>query len=190
MTCAVIVNHKFPSSSRPLGLSGSFRQTAGAESVNHLWGFLCFQTVWAVSEAKQTAGEMPEKLQVHRYRVSVCGVWRKGNTYTQDRHDRQREALSIDDDDDDGGGACLRVSRCGRSGWMFTHWIMMETWWMPPASPPSPLCATSGALTSAPKDRKSQWWVSSTTAGGVWASLDLLGENWWCYCFHENSALC
>lgn len=41
-------------------------------------------------------------------------------TYTQDRHDRQREALSIDDDDD-GGGACLRVSRCGRSGWMFTH---------------------------------------------------------------------
>lgn len=45
------------------------------------------------------------------------------HTHTQDRHtqDRQKEALSIDDDDDDGGGACLRVSRCGRSGWMFTH---------------------------------------------------------------------
>lgn len=41
------------------------------------------------------------------------------HTHTTDTH--KTIALSIDDDDDGGGGVCLRVSRCGRSGWMFTH---------------------------------------------------------------------
>lgn len=43
---------------------------------------LCLQAVWVVSQPQQAAGEMPEELQVHRHRVSVCGVWRKGETHT------------------------------------------------------------------------------------------------------------
>lgn len=48
----------------------------------HLWDFHFLQAVGAVSEAKPTAGEMFEELKVHRYRVPVRGVWRKGNRHT------------------------------------------------------------------------------------------------------------
>lgn len=43
---------------------------------------LCLQTVWVVSQPQQATGEMPEELQVHWHRVSVCGVWGKGETHT------------------------------------------------------------------------------------------------------------
>lgn len=47
---------------------------------HHQQVFLCLQTVWIVSEAQQTAGEMLKELQMHWYWVAVCGVWRKGKT--------------------------------------------------------------------------------------------------------------
>lgn len=46
---------------------------------------LCLQTVGVVGQPQQAAGEMPEELQVHRHRVSVCGVWGKGDTHTHTR---------------------------------------------------------------------------------------------------------
>lgn len=134
-----------------------FSQTACAASVNHPWGFLALQAVWVVSEAKQTAGEMLEELQVHWYRVPVCGVWREGRTHTH-THTRKNRVPSCSM-----VMACVCVSalRCGRSEWTYTCWIMTGTWWMPPALLPSPLCATSGGLMSASRETKSQWWVSS-----------------------------
>lgn len=72
---------------------------------------LCLQTVWVVSQPQQAAGEMPEELQVHWHRVSVCGVWGKGETHThrKSHHHRWHWRWSF-----------AYLLRCGRSGWMFT----------------------------------------------------------------------
>lgn len=125
-----------------------------SEKIKTAHEILFLKTVRVVGEAKPTAGEMLKELQVHWSGVLMCGVRRKGKPQ---RVKSQKAFLC------GWWWPCnISMTRYGKFGWMYTCWIMMATWWMPPASPRSPPCATSDDLMLASKEMKSLWWVSNS----------------------------